>query len=179
MQLGSHGGAVQLYRFLGLPRSAAICLFSSPCTTCLKYLVFARCKRGKELLQLQCRKRCARCNASCVIARSTASSRSPFRPSFVRKSSAPRRIARTQVGISPDALIKLTGQARAFADNARSRSIPLTTCMRKPTITQPGASVISGEILLGRRKCLRAVPRPSQQPRNGRETMIHRHRLSM
>ncbi len=85
-----------------IPRSAAICLFNWPPRTCCKT------SRSRSLSTVKARAQSTNSLAFGALAgyrdaraRLTASSNASRGASLVRKSSAPRRMARTESGISP------------------------------------------------------------------------------
>src|SRR6516162_2849646 len=120
-----------------MPRSNAICLLACPATNPLRTSRSRfdnAARRASMLLRSAWRfwSRSPRSSADRTDARRTSSSKG-----FSRKSTAPSLIASTASGISPCAVMTMTGTGCLSSRNRRNRSIPLSSGILTSVMMQP------------------------------------------
>jgi DNA-binding CsgD family transcriptional regulator len=143
--------AVRLHRSLGGLQRVADLLVEATGHDARHDLALARRERRVAALSsISCSSSSLR-STSCSSARAMASSRTAVGTGLVRKSSAPFRIARTVLGMSPWALRKMTGCAWPRRASSSCRSSPLVPGMRKSTMRHAGPfGVVHREVFGGR-----------------------------
>ena len=128
--------------FSTVPRSPAICLFNFPATT---WSSTSR-SRGVSVAsrsRTSAMSRCARrATLSVSTASPTAASRSSSFTGLERKFSAPARIARTLVGMSPWPVMNTIGSGQPASTSRRCNSSPSTPGIATSSTRQPGAAAI-------------------------------------
>src|SRR6516165_5708216 len=120
-----------------MPRSYAICLFACPPTSPLRTSRsrFDNAARRASILLRSAWRFCSRSPRS--SADRTEASRTSSSKGFSRKSTAPSLIASTASGISPCAVMTMTGTATLSSRNRRSRSTPLSSGILTSVMMQP------------------------------------------
>src|SRR6516162_2371440 len=120
-----------------MPRSNAICLLACPATNPLRTSRsrFDNAARRASMLLRSAWRFISRSPLS--SADRTDASRASSSKGFSRKSMAPSLIASTASGISPCAVITMTGTASLSSRNRRKRSMPLSSGILTSVMTQP------------------------------------------
>src|SRR6516162_9029951 len=120
-----------------MPRSNAICLLACPATNPLRTSRSRfdnAARRASMLLRSAWR---FRSRSPLSSADRTDASRASSSKGFSRKSMAPSRIASTASGMSPCAVMTMTGTASLSSRNRRKRSIPLSSGILTSVMMQP------------------------------------------
>src|SRR5256886_6474072 len=123
-----------------VPNSPAICLLSRPATTPLSTSRSRGVREAYRRRSSVSSWRSPRSARSRSIAFRMASSRSWSRNGFVRNSTAPAFMARTDMGMSPWPVRKMIGSAASVSASSRWRSSPLSPGRRTSSTRHPGAS---------------------------------------